>query len=213
MKAYRLDDFTSLNDLRLRDEDDPRPQRGEALVRIHAVSLNFRDIAMLRGRYPVSHRKGLIPTSDGAGEIIDSVGSVVGTHTGIHRYTIGQRRGIGIASGRALYVLGIDAEKNQVTVGEADQLLTNEFTAAGVNWIAYDNPTAAVKAKVRIRYRHQEAAATITPSENNRVKVLFDEPQRAITPGQATVFYDGDEVLGGGWIVKTGEAEGRRQST
>ena len=140
----------------------------------------------------------------GAGEIVDAGGAVVGTHTGIHRYTIGQRRGIGIANERALYVLGIDAEKNQVTVGEADQLLTSEFTAAGVNWITYDNPTAAVKASVRIRYRHQEAAATITPIENNRVKVLFDEPQRAITPGQATVFYDGDEVVGGGWIVKAG---------
>ena len=101
----------------------------------------------------------------------------------------------GIASEQALYVLGIDAEKNQVTVGEADQLLTSEFTAAGVNWIAYDNPSVAVKASVRIRYRHQEAAATITPLENNRVKVLFDEPQRAITPGQATVFYRGDEVV------------------
>jgi len=137
-----------------------------------------------------------------AGEIVDSGGVVVGTHTGIHRYTIGQRRGIGIASERPLYVLDIDATKNQVTVGEADELLTSEFTAAGVNWIAHQNPAHAVQASVRIRYRHQEAPATITPLENHRARVFFTEPQRAITPGQATVFYDGDEVLGGGWIVK-----------
>jgi tRNA-uridine 2-sulfurtransferase len=80
--------------------------------------------------------------------------------------------------------------------------LTSEFTAAGVNWISHENPVHAVQASVRIRYRHQEAPATITPLENNRAKVLFAEPQRAITPGQATVFYDGDEVIGGGWIVK-----------
>jgi tRNA-specific 2-thiouridylase len=138
-----------------------------------------------------------------AGEIVDARGAVVGTHTGIHRYTIGQRRGIGIASDRPLYVLGIDAEKNQVTVGDQDQLLTSEFIAAGVNWIAHDNPVEPVPASVRIRYRHHEAPATITPIANNRVRVNFVEPQRAITPGQATVFYDGDEVVGGGWIVKS----------
>ena len=146
--------------------------------------------------------EGAMEQLPSAGEIVDSGGAVVGAHTGIHRYTIGQRRGIGIASERPLYVLDIDAEKNQVTVGEADELLTSEFTAAGVNWIAYDNPVHTVQARVRIRYRHQEAPATITPLENNRTKVLFSEPQRAITPGQATVFYEGDEVIGGGWIVK-----------
>ena len=136
------------------------------------------------------------------GEIVDVSGAVLGTHTGIHRYTIGQRRGIGISSERPLYVLGIDADKNRVVVGADEELLSNEFIAAGVNWIAYDNPADPVQASVRIRYRHQEAFATITPLANNRVRVVFAEPQRAITPGQATVFYDGDEVLGGGWIVK-----------
>lgn len=139
----------------------------------------------------------------GAGEIVDARGMVVGEHTGIHRYTIGQRRGIGIASERPLYVLGIDVKENRVTVGAEGDLQSAEFTAAGVNWIAYDNPTTAVQARVRIRYRHTEAPATITPLPDNRVKVVFEEPQRAITPGQATVFYDGDEVVGGGWIVKS----------
>jgi tRNA-specific 2-thiouridylase len=141
----------------------------------------------------------------GEGEIVTSEGSVIGTHGGIHRYTIGQRRGIGIASSRPLYVLGVDAGENRVVVGYDDELLGDEFTAAGVNWIAMDNPTKPVRAEVRIRYRHTAAPATVTPRPNSRVIVKFDEPQRAITPGQATVFYRGDEVVGGGWIVKNSE--------
>jgi tRNA-uridine 2-sulfurtransferase len=138
----------------------------------------------------------------GPGEIVDTSGEIVGQHTGIHRYTIGQRRGIGIANERPLYVLSIDAKKNRVVVGEQEELPGREFTAAGVNWIACDSPVTPVRARVRIRYRHAEASATITPLENWRAQVVFDEPQRAITPGQATVFYREDEVVGGGWIVK-----------
>jgi tRNA-uridine 2-sulfurtransferase len=145
------------------------------------------------------HREGNIVTSDG---------TVIGTHGGIHRYTIGQRRGIGVANSRPLYVLGVEAEKNRVVVGYDDELLTDEFTAAGVNWIALNNPIETVRAEVRVRYRHTAAPATITPLPRNRARVKFDEPQRAITPGQATVFYRGDEVVGGGWILKT---EGKKQ--
>jgi len=136
------------------------------------------------------------------GEIVSTTGEVLGSHTGIHRYTIGQRRGIGVSQPRPLYVLGIDTAKDQVIVGYDEDLLSGEFTAAGVNWIALDNPAEPVRAEVRVRYRHTAAPATLTPLENNRVRVKFDEPQRAITPGQATVFYRGDEVVGGGWIVK-----------
>jgi tRNA-specific 2-thiouridylase len=139
----------------------------------------------------------------GEGEIVDAAGAVVGHHAGIHRYTIGQRRGIGVAGPQPLYVTNIDVAKNQVVVGLQDELLSGEFTAAGVNWVAFDPPTAAVRAEVRVRYRHQPSPATITPIENNRVRIVFDEPQRAITPGQATVFYRADEVVGGGWIVKS----------
>jgi tRNA-uridine 2-sulfurtransferase len=138
----------------------------------------------------------------GAGQIVTAAGEVIGEHAGIHRYTIGQRRGIGIAQPRPLYVLGIDATTNQVIVGGDDELLGDEFIAAGVNWIAIDNPSEPVRAEVRVRYRHTAAPATITSLPNNRVRVKFDEPQRAITPGQATVFYHGDVVVGGGWIVK-----------
>jgi tRNA-uridine 2-sulfurtransferase len=149
----------------------------------------------------------------GEGKIVTSDGTVIGTHGGIHRYTIGQRRGIGIANSRPLYVLGVEAENNRVIVGYDDELLAGEFTAAGVNWIAFDNPTTPVDAEVRVRYRHTAAPAIITPLPGNRAQVKFDEPQRAITPGQATVFYRGDEVVGGGWIVKNSrqEADGRRQ--
>ena len=138
----------------------------------------------------------------GSGEIVDTTGKPLGRHEGIHRYTIGQRRGLGIADERPLYVVAINADKNRLTVGGADELLSTEFTAAGVNWIAFDDPTDPVRAEVRVRYRHTAAPATINPLPNNRARIVFDEPQRAITPGQATVFYRHDEVAGGGWIVR-----------
>lgn len=144
----------------------------------------------------------------GEGEIVDANGAVVGHHAGIHRYTIGQRRGIGIAGAQPLYVINIDAPTNQVVVGHQDDLLGREFTAAGVNWVAFDKPAGPVRAEVRVRYRHTPAEATITPLRNNRVCVNFDEAQRAITPGQATVFYHGDEVVGGGWITKSSGGKG-----
>jgi tRNA-uridine 2-sulfurtransferase len=139
----------------------------------------------------------------GSGEIVTANGRVLGEHAGLHHYTIGQRRGLGISDPQPLYVIGIQTTKNRVIVGHQDELMSNEFTAAGVNWIAFDNPTEPVRAEVRVRYRHTAAPATITPIGDDRVRVKFDESQRAITPGQATVFYRGDEVIGGGWIVKS----------
>ena len=138
----------------------------------------------------------------GSGAIVDTQGKEIGTHGGIHRFTIGQRRGIGIADESPLYVLSLDAETNRVVVGPQHELLSSEFTAAGVNWISLADPTEPVRAEVRVRYRHLAAPATIVTQLNGRAKVRFDEPQRAITPGQATVFYSGEEVLGGGWIVR-----------
>jgi tRNA-specific 2-thiouridylase len=100
-------------------------------------------------------------------------------------------------------VLDVEAEANRVVVGYDDELLNSEFTAAGVNWIAFDEPAQPVCAEVRVRYRHTAAPATVTAQPGTRAVVKFDEPQRAITPGQATVFYRGHEVVGGGWIVKS----------
>ena len=138
----------------------------------------------------------------GGGEIVDARGRVLGEHGGVHRYTVGQRRGLGLSRPLPLYVVRVEAEGNRVVVGGEDELHASEFNAAGVNWVAFDEPRGEVRADVRVRYRHAEAPATITPLGDGRVRVRFDEPQRAITPGQATVFYRGDEVLGGGWIVK-----------
>jgi tRNA-specific 2-thiouridylase len=136
------------------------------------------------------------------GEIVNTAGETVGTHTGIHRYTIGQRKGLGISHEKPLYVVQIERAKNQIIVGEDLELEAIEFTAKGVNWIAFDPPTEPVRAEVKIRYRHDPAPATIYAMPNERARIVFDEPQRAITPGQATIFYNGDEVVGGGWIEK-----------
>lgn len=147
-------------------------------------------------------RENEIPNS---GEIVNSKGEVIGTHTGIHRYTIGQRRGLGIAHEKPLYVVQIERLKNQIIVGEKETLDAFEFTAKGVNWVAFDEPNEPVRALVKVRYRHTPAPATIHPLPDSQARIVFDEPQAAITPGQATIFYDletAEEVVGGGWIVK-----------
>ncbi len=136
------------------------------------------------------------------GEIVNTAGETVGSHSGIHHYTIGQRRGLGIAHAKPLYVVQIERSRNQIVVGQADELESIEFVAKGVNWAAFDEPSAAVRAAVKVRYRHDPAPATIYPLADARARIVFDQPQRAITPGQATIFYDGDEVVGGGWIIK-----------
>ncbi len=136
------------------------------------------------------------------GEIVNRHGERIGAHTGIHRYTIGQRRGLGIAHEKPLYVVQIERAKNQIIAGEKEELLSSEFIAKGVNWVAFDAPDEPVRANVKVRYRHEPAQATIYALPDDRAKIVFDEPQSAITPGQATVFYNGEEVVGGGWIIK-----------
>ena len=135
-----------------------------------------------------------------AGEITTVEGRVVGEHAGLHRYTVGQRRGLRISSPEPLYVVKIDVPRNQLVVGRREALYQRSFVANGVNWIAIAPPTEAVRAAVRVRYRAMEAPASITPLGEGRVRVTFDEAQAAITPGQAAVFFDGDAVVGGGWI-------------
>ena len=144
-------------------------------------------------------RVGEIPEG---GEIVNIHGAVVGSHSGIHRYTIGQRRGLGVAHEKPLYVVQIERSKNQIVVGEQEELESVEFVAKGVNWVAFDTPLRPVRAEVKVRYRHDPASATIYPLPDDRARIVFDQPQRAITPGQATIFYNGDEVVGGGWIAR-----------
>ena len=134
------------------------------------------------------------------GVIQDRDGLVLGRHDGVHRFTIGQRKGLGLSAGVPLYVVGIDADNAAVTVGPRGDLERTTLTASRVNWMSGDAPTAPVRALARIRYRHKEAPATITPNGADAVSITFDDPQLAITPGQAVVFYEGDVVLGGGWI-------------
>jgi tRNA-specific 2-thiouridylase len=136
----------------------------------------------------------------GAGAIRDASGAAVGRHEGVHRFTVGQRKGLRLSSPVPLYVVGIDAATNTVTVGPKDALDRLELTASRVNWIAGVVPDAGARVTARIRHRHREAAAVIEPVDGDRVRVRFDEPQSAVAPGQAVVFYDGDIVVGGGWI-------------
>jgi tRNA-uridine 2-sulfurtransferase len=134
------------------------------------------------------------------GKITTTDGTIVGEHGGLHKFTIGQRKGIGIAAPDPLYVVKIDVPLHQLVVGRKDELLGKSFVANGVNWISIAPPDQPVRADVRIRYRAVEAPATITPLGGGEVRVDFDEGQPAITPGQAAVFYEGDAVVGGGWI-------------
>lgn len=145
-------------------------------------------------------RENEIPES---GAIVNAKGEKLGAHSGIHRYTIGQRRGLGIAHEKPLYVVQIERARNQIIVGEREELEQTEFTAKGVNWVAFDEPSEPVRAEVKVRYRHEPAAATIYALADARARIVFDEPQRAITPGQATCFYHGEETVGGGWIEKS----------
>lgn len=135
------------------------------------------------------------------GAIVTTTGEVLGQHAGIHRYTVGQRRGLGISSPEPLYVVEVDAKQNRVVVGGFDDLLKREMLVQRVNWIAVAALTEPLRVTVKIRSRAEEAAATLTPGDNGSVLVTFDEPQRAVTPGQAAVFYAGEVVVGGGWIV------------
>ncbi len=135
------------------------------------------------------------------GPIMTRDGRTLGEHDGVHHFTVGQRRGLGIAAGEPLYVIATDPQSQRVIVGGNDELLCSRLFAADVNWISIAGCDGPVRAQVKIRNKHAAAPATLrSAGDPARVEVSFDEPQRAVTPGQAAVFYDGDRVLGGGWI-------------
>ncbi|HEY0785970.1 MAG TPA: tRNA 2-thiouridine(34) synthase MnmA [Acidobacteriaceae bacterium] len=140
-----------------------------------------------------------------AGELVSTGGEVLGEHAGIHNFTVGQRKGLGLSGPSPLYVLQIDSEAHRVTVGTEEELLRERFYATRLNWISLDPEQVAstkepVRVLAKIRHRHEPAAATVRWSGKDLVEVVFDTPQRAVTPGQSAVFYQGDEVAGGGWI-------------
>jgi tRNA-specific 2-thiouridylase len=141
------------------------------------------------------------PPPPEGGTIVTTGGRALGAHQGVHHFTVGQRRGLGVATGEPLYVIATHPETRQVVVGTNDELLRGSFFAKDVNWISVAGLDAAARALVKIRNKHTGAPATLRATgEGGRIEVIFDEPQRAVTPGQGAVFYDGDLVLGGGWI-------------
>ena len=140
----------------------------------------------------------------GEGDVVDARGRVLGRHRGIHRFTVGQRRGLGIAAGEALYVTGLDAQRNRVVVGGRGALEADTAEVERVSWISGAPPASPQKARVRIRYRDPGTDAEITDLGGGRARITFAESVRAVSPGQAAVFYAGDVVLGGGWLIGSG---------
>ena len=177
-------------------------------VRAHAKRLNLHVTAK-----PDSQEICFVPDGDYAafveraapdatrpGTIVNGEGRVLGTHRGVHRFTIGQRKGLGLSATEPLYVLEINPDAAQVVVGSRESLGRTHLTASNMNWISGEAPVEWLRAAAQIRHRHAAAPARVRCTGEGRVEVEFDTPQTAITPGQAVVFYDGEEVLGGGWI-------------
>ena len=177
-----------------------------------AVREVARELGLQVADKPDSHEICFVPDGDhaaflarhgadsGEGAIRDTEGHVLGSHGGVHRFTVGQRKGLGLSSPIPLYVVGIDAASNSVTVGPRAALERTDLSASAVNWIAGAPPAVGTRVTAQIRHRHKEASATIEPLGADRVSLAFDVPQAAIAPGQALVMYRGPEVLGGGWI-------------
>lgn len=184
----------------------------------HLTKGEVRAYARDRGLHvadkPDSHEICFVPDNDyaafierrthgrvpGEGLIVDTSGRVVGRHRGVHHFTVGQRKGLGIAAPSPLYVLRLDPETQTVVVGPREALGTARLTVGDVNWVSMSPPAAPLPVAVQIRHQHRAAAATVVALEANRAEVVFDTPQIAVAPGQAAVFFDGDLVVGGGWI-------------
>jgi tRNA-specific 2-thiouridylase len=155
---------------------------------------------------PDSDYRGFLRRRDPAvfrpGPIVDLAGRLLARHAGVAGFTVGQRKGLGLATSRPLYVVDLDAETNRVTVGDASDLEQDRLVAAHVNFIAGASPASPLRVTAKIRHNHEPAPATVRPLPDDRAEVVFDQPQRAITPGQSCVWYDGDEVVGGGVIER-----------
>ncbi len=149
---------------------------------------NYRDFLSEQGLF-----------NEEQGEIVDTEGSVLGSHRGLYSYTVGQRRGLGIALGRPAYVVELDPSRNRVVVGDQDKIYRSSLVADSMTWVT-EPPGEDTTVSAKVRYRHPEDEASIEFLSEEGIKVDFKKPQRAITPGQAVVFYKGESVLGGGWI-------------
>ena len=140
------------------------------------------------------------PKNNEPGNFVDTKGNVLGQHKGLIHYTIGQRRGLGVAAGEPVYVIGKDCERNTLMIGPDSALYHREFLACNFNWLSIQEPSEPFRAAVRTRYHQQEADGMVYPLSDGQVRIVFDKAQRAITPGQAAVLYQGELVLGGGTI-------------
>jgi tRNA-specific 2-thiouridylase len=198
----------SLTQAQMADARFPIGALDKTAVRAHARRLGLRV-----AEKPDSQEICFVPDGDYAafvereapsltrpGAMVDRDGRVVGTHGGVHRFTIGQRKGLGLSSTEPLYVLAIDAAESRVTVGPRDALGRTTLVAREVNWTSGDPPSDWTRAAAQIRHRNPAAPGRVRALDDDRAEYVFDEPQSAITPGQAAVFYDSDEVVGGGWI-------------
>ena len=175
-------------------------QIAEAHGLVNAAKHDSQDVCFIPdGDYP-AFIEGWTGRKQEAGDFLDENGRVVGRHRGALRYTVGQRRGLKLPMGERVYVVGKDMARNSVTVGPESALYRRELIAAGFNWLSIPEPVEPIRATVRTRYRQAERPATVYSLPQNKVRIVFDEPQRAITPGQAAVLYDGELVLGGGTI-------------
>ena len=179
-------------------------------VRDKAAELNLKtmdkpesqDICFVAGKRYSDFIAERVGRKIGLGLLKDTSGKTLGKHSGIHNYTIGQRKGLGIAFGEPRYVVDIDPGQSTVTIGANDELLKDAFTVNEVNWITFERLESEMEASVKIRYKNDATPAVISPLEEDRVRVRLKQPQRAITPGQAAVFYDDDIIIGGGWIER-----------
>lgn len=161
-----------------------------------------QEICFIPGGDYARFLKKRIPTAARPGPVVDGRGNVLGQHRGIPSYTVGQRKRLGVAAGKPLYVTSIDAISNTVFVGQRNELHRQEFLISGLNWLVTSGLDQPQEVMVKIRYHHREAAATIAPEGEDLIRVRFHEPQPAVTPGQAAVFYDGETVVGGGVIER-----------
>ena len=177
--------------------------KGEVRKMAQALGLGIDDKPESQDFFAGNY-SSLLGTVAKPGPILNKEGKILGEHRGIHFYTIGQRKGLGISAGDPLYVTAIDQEKNVIVVGPKEEVYGDELVASEVNWIAIERLRQPTEVRAKIRYLHKEAQAIISPLDEDKVRVKFKEPQMAITPGQAAVFYDNDTVIGGGTIERMG---------
>ncbi len=189
-------------------KEEVRRLAGELGLKVHGKPESQEVCFVAENRYESFLTKS-IPEKLRPGPIYDTKGNEIGRHGSIALYTIGQRRGMGIASDKPLYVLSIDAEDNSIVAGTDEELFKSELVAKEAVWVSGSAPEEPIQADVKVRYNHPGTKALVTPLDGGRVRVVFEKPERAIAPGQAAVFYQSETVLGGAWIESSAEGRSR----